>query len=189
MPTESSVLNTCIQVYHILVPLRLFSDAGVNIMIIICWFLPTESNFNSHFTFQWLKFCVVQFVGKSQVVRGVKQSNMDTSLFLASFLLKSSKLGYYISKWGSKNVVSVSIDEFCNVRARVPVMITLKYCKHWQISHTSLLKFFLANQGCGLSPRTSGQHAINLQKLTLSIENLQLVKQTNFSQQIMLKYT
>ena len=41
------------------------------------------------------------------------------------------------------------------------------YCKHWHISRTFLLKIFVLNRGCGLSGRTSDDHAINLRKLTL----------------------
>ena len=45
------------------------------------------------------------------------------------------------------------------------------YCKHWRISRTFLLKIFVSNQGCGLSARTSEDHAINLHKLTLFSKN------------------
>ena len=49
--------------------------------------------------------------------------------------------------------------------------LTITYHKHWHISCTFFLKIFVANQGCGLSPRTSGHHAINLHKLTLLSKN------------------
>ena len=38
---------------------------------------------------------------------------------------------------------------------------------HRRISRTFLLKIFVSNQGCGLSGRTSGHHAVNLHKLPL----------------------
>ena len=45
------------------------------------------------------------------------------------------------------------------------------YRKHWRTKHTSLLKIFLSNRGCGLSSRTSGHHAVHLHKLRLFSEN------------------
>lgn len=41
---------------------------------------------------------------------------------------------------------------------------TNQYHKYQQISHTIFLKIVVKNQGCVLSARTSGGHAIYLQK-------------------------
>ena len=70
---------------------RIVLRCRCNMVIIICWLFPTEVNFyyfkiNSHFTFQYLKFCVVQFVGKWHVVGWVKQSN---SIVFGIFLIKA----------------------------------------------------------------------------------------------------
>ena len=44
------------------------------------------------------------------------------------------------------------------------------------ISHTIFLKIVVRNQGCVLSARTSGQHAIHLHKVALSIKKLKIGK-------------
>ena len=47
----------------------------------------------------------------------------------------------------------------------------ISYRKHRRISRTFLLKIFVSNWGCGLSARTSEDHAVNLHKLTLFSKN------------------
>ena len=72
------------------------------------------------------------------------------------------------------NGVSFSVYWYCLIEeGRHELFTLLVYTrKHRHISHIFLLKIFVSNQGCGLSARTSGHHAVNLHKLPLLKELL-----------------